>query len=516
MKKDKFLLVHNISEANLDRVMDLGGMVCPSLAFITSKSEFSYYGKITLIADSSLADPQEQPVFDADIYSPIYPSKKVEVSRERANEYLGEIVEKINLRNGTSFGEREINALCAYVYENDKRCLKEFFYDNDLLVLMAAERQGMKVEQDLVPVSFRSQFSEIKEVREFVLRLNGALDRIIESEKELLDIIDRHYDQILSNDELSRISRIFAGNESRRVKEMISNGESFGISKNDLLSMDFKYSSSESDYLSGYTLSTSKSIEEIKSKKPFSRELISEMVDDLFKNIVSKEYFNKLIEKGEYAGGTRKVEYNLKNILREMKSKLRNEKSHYMGIGNLKSLVAKRYRHIDSIRNDVDKIVGEQVYVEKMSEISERIKGIIERVVDADSGRENSLVNVLDKMHCVGDFIFDYIACKGNVDNAFSRAISNDSKLKKDFTKIIKDLKELPSVYFEAKIQRIVYLEEFHTAVIPYETPEYIVSGLIERGLNIKKYNEPDERLNILNSMMLGGKVKELDLSIGI
>lgn len=516
MKKDKFLLVHNISEANLDRVMELGGMVCPSLAFITPKSEFSYYGDITLIADNSLADPQEQPVFDTDIFSPVYPDKKVEVSREKAINYLSGVVEKINLRNGTSVGRREIDDLCVYFYENDKRSLKDYFYDNDLLVLIAAERQGIKIEQEVVPIFFRNRFSEIKDVRDFVLGLNGDADKIAESQVQLIEIIDRHYDRVLSDGGLSRVAKIFAGNESRRIKSMISNGEFFGFSDIDALSSDFKSNSPQSKYLSGHTLSISKSIDLIRGEKPFSKELISEIVDDIFGNIVSKEYFCKVIESGEYAGGIRKVDYNLKNILREMKSKLRDERNHYLGIGNLRSLVAKRYRNMDSIRGDVDRIVGREKFEEMMDDVSEKIKGIIKRVIDSDSNRDNKLGNMVDKIHYVGFCIFDYVKSRGNVDNIFTKEMLMDRELKKDFSEIIRELKCLPSIYFEAKVQRVVYLEEFHTAVIPVDTPENIVSGLAERGLSIKKYNEQEERLNILNSMMLGGKVKELDLSIGM
>lgn len=514
MKKDRFLLVHNISEDNLDRVMDLGGMVCPSLAFITPESKFSYYGAITLIADSSLADPQEQPVFDADIFSPRYPDKKVEVSREKAEAYLCNLVDEINNRNGTSVGNVEINGLCSYFYENDKRALKDYFYNDNLLVLIASEKHGIKIEQEVVPICFRNRFSEIKDVREFVSRLNGDLDKIVDSQAELLDIIDKHYDRILASDNLSRVAKIFAGNESRKIKDMILNRESFGFSDNESLSTDFKANSPRNKYLSGSTLSISKSIDKIRGGKPFSSESISEIVNDVFKNIVSREYFCKVIEKGEYAGGIRKVDYNLKNILREMKSKLRSEGSFYLGVGNLKSLVAKRYRHMDSIRGDVGRIVEQSVYEGAMDEISSRLRDIISRVVE--SGCLNNFGNVMDRFHFVGCAVFDYVQCKGKIDNVFSRAVSADRELKKDFAKLINDLKGVPSVYFEAKIQRIVCLEEFHTAVIPSSTPKEIVSGLVERGLKIKKYNKPEERLDILNSMILSGKVKEVGVSMDI
>ncbi len=514
MKKDRFLLVHNISEDNLDRVMDLGGMVCPSLAFITPDSKFSYYGAITLIADSSLADPQEQPVFDADIFSPRYPDKKVEVSRERADAYLRNIVDKINSRYGTSIGNIEISGLCSYFYENDKRALKDYFYNDNLLVLMASEKHGVKIEQEVVPICFRNRFSEIKEVREFVSRLNGDFDKIVDSQGELLDIIDKHYDRVLASNNLSRVAKIFAGNESRKIKDMIFNGEFFGFSDNDSLSTDFKANPPRNKYLSGSTLSISKSIDKIRGEKPFTSESISEIVNDVFKNIVSREYFCKVIEKGVYAGGIKKVDYNLSNILREMKSKLRSEGSFYLGVGNLKSLVAKRYRHMDSIREDVGRIVGQSVYEGAMDEISGRLRDIISRVIESDG--LDKIGNVMDRFHFVGSAVFDYVQSKGNIDNVFSRAVSSDRELKRDFAELIKDLKNVPSVYFEAKIQRIVCLDEFHTAVIPSSTPKEIVSGLVERGLKIKKYNEPDERLNILSSMMLSGKVKEVDVSMGM
>ena len=76
-------VVHNISEAGLRNVMKIGGIPVPSLAIVrTDKGLFDNFGEITLIAKPDLIDPKvkSNKVFNADIYSPRYPSVETELS----------------------------------------------------------------------------------------------------------------------------------------------------------------------------------------------------------------------------------------------------------------------------------------------------------------------------------------------------------------------------------------------------------------------------------------------------
>ena len=73
------LTVHNLSQDNLRHVLKQGGMAVPSLAVIDAeKSDFHNFGDITLVAKKDQFAPEanrrENKFFDADVYSPRYPT----------------------------------------------------------------------------------------------------------------------------------------------------------------------------------------------------------------------------------------------------------------------------------------------------------------------------------------------------------------------------------------------------------------------------------------------------------
>lgn len=74
---ENLIVVHNVSEQKLRDAIRLGALPVPSIGIIDAeKSDFTDYGRITLVGDRDLIDPRRQSnkVFDADIYSPRRPT----------------------------------------------------------------------------------------------------------------------------------------------------------------------------------------------------------------------------------------------------------------------------------------------------------------------------------------------------------------------------------------------------------------------------------------------------------
>ncbi|CAB4155644.1 hypothetical protein UFOVP673_14 [uncultured Caudovirales phage] len=85
-EQDKNLVtVHNLTENNLKHALKVGGLAVPSLGVVrTDISSFDAFGEITLIARPDLVDPQRNKaskVFNADAYSPRYPTVKTVFNR---------------------------------------------------------------------------------------------------------------------------------------------------------------------------------------------------------------------------------------------------------------------------------------------------------------------------------------------------------------------------------------------------------------------------------------------------
>jgi hypothetical protein len=124
--------VHNLTSSDIKNILRLGGLPVPSLAIIDVRNTYSSYGEISLIAGESLADPKsyKNKVFDADIYSPRYPSINIEFKRSKDEIELEQ--ELLDLAN--KFKEKEYNyvdfnetfrgypsrsVMAAYIYENN-------------------------------------------------------------------------------------------------------------------------------------------------------------------------------------------------------------------------------------------------------------------------------------------------------------------------------------------------------------------------------------------------------------
>ena len=98
------VIVHNISQKGLRHALKMGGLAAPSVAVIdTAKSSFDSFGDITLIASKEKLGPAKgQKFFNADVYSPRYPSITY-VMDSAAKNKLNEILKPYRTE-----GEREI------------------------------------------------------------------------------------------------------------------------------------------------------------------------------------------------------------------------------------------------------------------------------------------------------------------------------------------------------------------------------------------------------------------------
>ena len=68
-------VAHNLNERKLRHIFDLRGLAAPSLAVARADmSPYQSFGDITLLAESSILESSKTKVFDADVYSPRYPS----------------------------------------------------------------------------------------------------------------------------------------------------------------------------------------------------------------------------------------------------------------------------------------------------------------------------------------------------------------------------------------------------------------------------------------------------------
>ena len=65
---------HNISQDNLDKAIQLGGLAVPSIAITKKETDFSNFGNITLLMPQDVVNPKETPVYTRDAWTGVFPS----------------------------------------------------------------------------------------------------------------------------------------------------------------------------------------------------------------------------------------------------------------------------------------------------------------------------------------------------------------------------------------------------------------------------------------------------------
>lgn len=71
---DPLITVHNISEENLNKSLDLGGFPAPSLGITKQRTPYTDFGEISLIGTRDMIDPSNgTPVFSQDAYTQTFP-----------------------------------------------------------------------------------------------------------------------------------------------------------------------------------------------------------------------------------------------------------------------------------------------------------------------------------------------------------------------------------------------------------------------------------------------------------
>lgn len=207
-----------------------------------------------------------------------------------------------------------------------------------------------------------------------------------------------------------------------------------------------------------------------------------EYLDDTLNSIsVKKKFF-----KGFTPSGYRKyADYTLDNIVKQMKSEMKEGESFTYGAGTVRSKAAKKFTSIEAIRKNEGKLISaEQMEVVK-TEFNDRL---------------TSLASENEKHYKIKDRGFGYLdtfasALAEGIQNkrleqTFSEYQFNTDNM--DFDAIreyVQDLRDAPSEYFEAKIKRAVGLDEFSAAVIPVGTSQRVRDILAKMGIEAVEYD---------------------------
>ena len=254
--------LHNLTEENLLKVLDLGGFPMPSIAVTKADIPFTDFGDITVIFGKETIDPAnpENAVYSRDAWTPTVPQAEYEINETRAREIIDKLLPYVN-EFGDIGGIRKrltVDELQELANNRDGNIVDEFSGSIETKYAYLREIGAInKDDTDMVPA-----YSE---------RLRGKINSEISARnKEYKAWLDELFDGIIAKKGIrTRTDRFTSSGASRSFDETHIDYTLENIVK---FMRSSPTQSAETTYASTYTLAAAlaknfSSIEDIKSAK---------------------------------------------------------------------------------------------------------------------------------------------------------------------------------------------------------------------------------------------------------
>ena len=475
--KNPLLTVHNISQDNLLKANQLGGLAVPSLGITRADSAYSDFGDITLIGTRGMADPANgTPVFSMDAYTNRFPEARWEksVNRDNARAFMREYStweEKFGVDDGSVsyYLERE---------PNRDRFLREFA-NSPVTKQAFLETKGVTVEPEyIVP---RNQTGLVKELEADFRAILDDVDDIENYQKRFseayADAVDRLGDNVPA----------FLKRRADKVRQ----GE--------VLSWDF---------LNPYVRAMEQPLNEAAPRidRIATENKINAEVDKYQSEYADwvQSKTKDLFGEPTIRVGNRDLPMTLENVVLAMtrRSARNTERTLTFGPGNVRAAASKRFRSLSDIQRNRDRITDTDTVNSINKEIDDLLADFRNSVVDYYKWG-GSFEKFDDAMRALAD------TAKGNPTkdklrtalnkNGFNASEVPDKVLETGVNALVQ-LRRGMTDYFEAKPQRAVHFDEFVGAAVPENVSPEVVSILENNGIRVERYGA-DNRSEVVNRL---------------
>ncbi len=204
----------------------------------------------------------------------------------------------------------------------------------------------------------------------------------------------------------------------------------------------------------------------------------------LFRTVVSGEK----IGHETASGNMRYIPHTLDNAVKILTRALRDGEGFNYGIGNLRSTVAKQFKSVKAVQGDRNRIVthGEMEKIKK--EVNDEFFALANKLNDDPRWKDANKFGGMDRAI---DILKD-VAKKG--ERGLDEWLDNPTpELKAESVEFLSKLRELPTEYFETKVQRAVGIDEFAAALVPEGADPEVVAALQKHGVAVSTYKNGDE-----------------------
>lgn len=509
------IAVHNMTAAELEKSLDLGGLPMPSIAIIKAADGHSEYGDVSLVFGKDTIDPKKSArnkVYGGDAWTPTFP--KIDY---KANEKVGKRIRDKYYALSRKYGYDNTRALYNYAQDlsgvltsegGEKAMIDKLYGDTGMMqiYLMDTGRERVaNVNKETKTALTDGQVRQYENLIDTLGRdeMNGFAKK---DGEELSDLVRRRKAFIAENE--AGIRKAF---EKTFIEDGMSVKDAAEVSAELALSDLRKYVLDTFNYIKNgaETVKTEFDSEATDAaiKKAADGEGYRKWINNLFGGAEEKSGIRNSKDAYTASGNRRSFEAlhwenNLENIVNAMLEQDETGGAFFSGTG-IWGVSAKKYNSISEIKNDSSRLrtMNEAEYNALKEQYGARMQEIAQTLIDPKN--DNYFIASDDAYSLIVDAVRNSKDESGILRYLKKYNSRATEKTASDIAALVRDIAEMPTGYFEAKPQRAVGFDEVKAVILPDNASGELVSRLESDGINTVTYKAGDEnsRLEALNGV---------------
>lgn len=480
------IAVHNTTEEQLKKSLELGGFPMPSIAITHAGMGHTEFGEISLLFDRNSIDPsnKQNKVYGGDAWTPTFPSVGYKLNEAKTRDIYRRAnkVENLPLFNPVTFHpsnyERNVNGLDTgglVDHFKDIYDAKQFYLaENGNAVTEYEQHEVEKYPAEKIPI-YEDVLKRIGVER----IVNDNIDSVRDEVRQILEQHGIGLPQMKPNVVLVRVN-----NTIKAALDYAENGN-----KKTEIDVD----------------ATKQKIDERIDQQRFEAWL-----HELFNGVVEKKGIRNNRDAFTPSGNSRKWEdlydeVTLDNIVKAMQRQAARGGRGMFG-GSIFGASQKEYPSIDEIRKEAKK------FIQNISndEFEAQKNAITDRLSDVKiPGIGSSFSDTMGMAENIKDAVAQSHTAKGIYRYLKEFYSGMTMEAAEEIADIVRDIQQMSSRYFESKPQRAVGFDEVRLAVVPVNTDAKLIWQLERRGIPVRTYergNEEQRREIVANA------TEELDI----
>lgn len=493
--------MHNLSADNLETALNRGGFPMPSIAVTKDNISHNDFGEVSVLFDKDTIDPEinNNHVYGSDVYSPTHPGLEYKVNENKSKEVYDyfkdelknkDMAFKVNPVNFSSANlSNKINSLKGE--ENFIDSLKSNYEMKNFY--LSLNNNEVKKVKDLVN-------EEVEEVDELTADFyNYLYNNMNEEMKEIKDLSNREwfkkYKEQFNSVTQSYIDK-WKGSSLASIKEFIANeARKNGIKIAATVKKVLNYKNNNGKIVNTTTVKdydgAKKEIDSRINQKDYEQWLKA-----TFNGIVEKTGIRKPNVDAYTSRGDRKsfeqLHYadTLDNIVKAMKD-VQNGESFFGG-NQLWAIGSKEYSSIKDIKGDSSRLqmLSDEEHSEIKSELGVRFQNIAKELVN-----NNDLMSLDSAYNNIADAVR-----QSKNENQMLKYLKEyypktaTSEIVNEIVNLLDDVSNMPTGYFEAKPQRVIFPSEIKAVVIPAGTSANVIELLKKNNIPYYEYSSDENR----------------------